>query len=344
MRSTEPNMRPPRTRTALRLACAAAALLALAEPGRAEQAAGEAALQATLERLGNFTYAGDPVMLRVAVFNTGKKPFENAAGIDLMRSLSIIDPDDGKKLAARPAAATDRRAEPALIPPGGFFGRIVDVREAVEGLDAPGRYTARLSIPGAEAQVTELVIIPRYEPWTAYRAVMETDYGTMSFDLFGKEAPRHVQNFFDLANQGWYDGTVVQAVVKGIEIHAGDRTGDGSSTPGYTLEPEISSDLKHRRGTLSMLRLGPNDHGSLFVISLAETKERDGVFSIFGSLAAGEETLAALENLPTSGTRETPPYRPLAQTRIRSLKVQAAPAESRATAASVPEAAAVAPR
>ncbi len=313
----------------------ALALLAAEIPNRAEEASGgEAGLKFTLERLGQFTYAGDPVMVRVAVFNTGEKAFENASGLDLLGNLGIINLDEGRRLAARQDRAPDRRLEPAVIPPGGFFGRILDLRDAVVGMDAPGRYTARLSLEGSEVQEIPLVVIPRFEPQKPYRAVVETDYGTLVFDLLGKEAPKHVQNFYDLANQGYYDGTLVHAVVKGIEIHAGDRAGDGTSTPGYSLGPEVSSGLKHQRGTLSMLRMGPNDHGSLFVISLGETRERDGVFTIFGALASGEEALAAIENLPTAGTRDAVPYRPLAQVRIQSVRVAPAPDGSRATATS----------
>ncbi len=289
-------------------------------------------LKLTLERLGQFTYAGDPVLVRVAVFNTGDKAFENASGLDLLGNLSISNLDEGRSLAARQDRAPDRRLEPAVLPPGGFFGRILDLREAVVGMDSPGRYMARLSVAGSELQEIPLVVIPRFEPAKPYRAVVETNYGTMAFDLLGKEAPKHVQNFYDLANQGYYDGTLVHAVVKGIEMHAGARTGDGTSTPGYSLGPEISTGLKHQRGTLSMLRMGPSDHGSLFVISLGETRERDGVFTIFGALASGEEALAAIENLPTGGTREAVPYRPLAQVKIQTVRVGPAPEASRATA------------
>jgi len=291
------------------------------------------ALQVTVERLGNFYYAGDPVLVRVAVFNTSRTPYDNSKGIDLLGDI-VVGTQASGALKHRTAPVSDPKQQPALIMPGGFFGSITDLRDVVEGLDKPGNYAARFQSPGLDTEAVPLVVIARYDPAIAYRATMETDYGTLQFDLFGKEAPAHVHNLYDLGNQGYYDGTLFHVIVKGIEARGGDKTGSGESNPGYSLKPEIDKSLKHGRGTLSMLGGDASDHGSQFLISLAESPGLDGKMTIFGNLAAGQDSLTAIENLPTSGQKSFPFYHPLKEARIHSIRVAAAPAGSKATAES----------
>jgi len=251
--------------------------------------------------------------------------------MDLMGNM-VVGTEPGGALKHRTGPAANSKTQPGTIAPGGFFGFIADLRDVVEGLDKPGTYAARFQSPGLETEAISLVVIPKYDPAIAYRATMETDYGTLQFDLLGKQAPAHIHNFYDLGNQGYYDGTLFHVIVKGIEARGGDRTGSGDSNPGYSLKPEIDKSLKHTRGTLSMLGGEASDHGSQFLISLADSPGLDGKMTIFGTLAGGQDALTAIENLPTSGQKSFPFYRPLKEVRIHSIRVTAAPAGSKATA------------
>ncbi len=332
--------RPVEARSAGRFAaallCAALAswMLAAAQEESAEETAaeGRSGLVATLERLGNFYYAGDSIRIRVGVFNTGESPYDNSKGLDLLGHVIIGDATGGATLERRPSSVAAAQYQPSVIPPGGFFGFIRDLREVLPGLDKPGRYTARLSLGDLKTDPVPIIIIPRFDPTVPHRATIDTDFGTLTFDLLGREAPKHVENFYNLANQGYYDDSFVFAVVKGVHILGGDTAGDGASSPGYDLPLEIDPNLAHQRGTLSMLRRRETDHGAQFVISLTRNASLDGSLSVFGVMAGGEETLTALENLPTTGQREQPYYRPLRQTRIRFIKVEPAPEDSKATA------------
>ena len=333
MRSTDLCFLARRLTAALVLLVAASIPTVAEIPADAPGSAGSKTLLATVERLGRFSYAGDPVMVRLAVFNTGDTAIDNASGLDLVGHTEIIRLDEGKRLEAAARREADGSIEPRVLHAGGFFGFVTDLGAVVKGLDKPGKYKARLLLPGADPAEVDLVVIERYDPSVAYRAIVETEYGILTFDLLGAAAPRHVNNLFDLANQGWYDGSVIQAIVKGVEIHGGDLLGDGRSNPGYTLDPEISGDLRHERGTLSMLRTGPTDHGSQFIISLGENRRLDGNLTIFGKISKSESVLSGIENLPTTGTREAIPYRPLKQVTVRSIRVTPAPSGSVATAA-----------
>jgi cyclophilin family peptidyl-prolyl cis-trans isomerase len=309
-----------------------AATVPLAQ-AQGEKASPAPPLQVTVERLGNFAYAGDPVLVRIAVFNTSKAPYDNSKGIDLLGDM-VIGTQASGTLKHKTTSSIDLKEQPAVIAAGGFFGFIADLRDVVEGLDKPGNYAARFQRPDLDTETVPLVVIPRYDPAVAYRATMETDYGTLQFDMFGKEAPSHVHNFYDLGNQGYYDGTLFHVIVKGIEARGGDRTGNGESSPGYSLKPEIDKSLKHIRGTLSMLGGESSDHGSQFLISLAESSGLDGKMTIFGALAGGQDALTAIENLPTNGQKSFPFYRPLKEARIHSIRLTPSPAGSKATSQS----------
>jgi cyclophilin family peptidyl-prolyl cis-trans isomerase len=289
-------------------------------------------LRATLERLGNFFYEGDPVQVRISVFNTGTQPYDNSGGLDLLGGIIVGTQTGSGEFKRKPSSVSASRFQPAVIPPGGFFGFITDLREVIGGIEKPGRFVARLSLEDLKTDPIKLIVIPRYDPEERFRATIETAYGELSFDLLGKEAPKHVRNFYALAHQGFYEGALFHAVVKGVHILGGDTVGDGSGFPGYGIPREIDPNKVHARGTLSMLPWRDMDHGGQFLISLAGNTNLDGRFSIFGILAGGEEALTALENLPTTGQREQPFYRPLKETKILSVRIAAAPEGSKATA------------
>src|SRR5947207_3306171 len=59
-------------------------------------------------------------------------------------------------------------------------------------------------------------------------AVMETDAGTIKFELLESDAPRTAENFRQLAERGYYNGTVFHRVVSGFMIQGGDPNGDGT--------------------------------------------------------------------------------------------------------------------
>lgn len=311
------------------LALAALAALWVQAPARAaEDKAGP--LKATLEVLRPFTYEGEPLLVRVAVFNTSDHPYDNSGGVNLLGGLRVTSPTRGK-LDLKGKLEADAKKQPATLAPGGFFGIIHDLATLVPDVSRTDVYTVSWQGSGITAEPVTVKVIPKFDPSASYVAVVETDYGYLEFDLMTREAPRHVQNFYDLAHQGFYNNTLLHQVVRGVELRGGDPTGSGSGWPGYSLEPEITRELKHRRGTLSAVHLpGQNqDNGSQFVITLAPIEQYDGNLTIFGQLRKGEEALAAIENIPTNGQHDIPYYRPLKPVVIRTVAVQKGGAPAR---------------
>ncbi|MDZ4246028.1 MAG: peptidylprolyl isomerase [Dehalococcoidia bacterium] len=126
-----------------------------------------------------------------------------------------------------------------------------------------------------------------------YTAVLETEKGNITIELFTKDAPNTVNNFVFLAREGFYDGTVFHRIIPGFMAQGGDPTGTGRGGPGYAFADEFSS-KKHLAGVISMANAGPNTNGSQFFITYAPTPHLDGRHSVFGRVTEGMDVLAKL--------------------------------------------------
>jgi peptidyl-prolyl cis-trans isomerase A (cyclophilin A) len=95
-----------------------------------------------------------------------------------------------------------------------------------------------------------------------------TDKGNIVAELFDDKAPITAGNFLLLAEAGYYNGLTFHRVEPGFCIQGGDPQGNGSGGPGFTIPDEVSPDLTHDQGILSMANAGPNTGGSQFFVCL----------------------------------------------------------------------------
>ncbi len=135
----------------------------------------------------------------------------------------------------------------------------------------------------------------KIDPKKKYKARMETDKGTMVFELFADKAPKTVNNFVFLSREGFYDGIIFHRVIKDFMAQGGDPTGKGTGGPGYKFADEFHSSLKHdKAGMLSMANAGPGTNGSQFFITHVPTPWLDNKHTIFGRLTEGMDVLMAI--------------------------------------------------
>jgi peptidyl-prolyl cis-trans isomerase B (cyclophilin B) len=113
------------------------------------------------------------------------------------------------------------------------------------------------------------------------RAIMETNRGTITLELFDADAPNTVKNFMDLAQKGFYDGLSFHRVIPDFMVQGGCPQGTGTGGPGYKIKCEINSN-KHLAGTLSMAHAGRDTGGSQFFICHSPQRHLDGVHTTFG--------------------------------------------------------------
>jgi cyclophilin family peptidyl-prolyl cis-trans isomerase len=129
-----------------------------------------------------------------------------------------------------------------------------------------------------------------------YSAVLHTNKGDITIDLFEDEAPNTVNNFVFLASQGFYTNVPFHRVINGFMIQTGDPTGTGRGGPGYRFADEpVTRD--YVRGTVAMANAGPNTNGSQFFIVHKDARLPKN-YTIFGMVTDGMDVLDAIATTP----------------------------------------------
>ena len=136
----------------------------------------------------------------------------------------------------------------------------------------------------------------------------------MRGELYPDIAPKTVENFEKLVNDGFYDGLTFHRVIPGFMIQGGCPKGDGTGGPGWEIEGEFTlngfkNDLKHTKGVLSMARsMMPNSAGSQFFIMVEDAPHLDGQYAAFGKITEGLEVADAI--VKTSRDMRDKPKKP----------------------------------
>ena len=130
-------------------------------------------------------------------------------------------------------------------------------------------------------------------------ATMKTSEGDIRIELFDEDAPKTVENFRKLAEDGFYDGLTFHRVIPDFMIQGGCPRGDGTGGPGYTFEDEFN-DHKVARGALAMANAGPNTNGSqFFIVTTGEAPWLDGKHTVFGQVTDGMDVVDRIESVAT---------------------------------------------
>ena len=144
------------------------------------------------------------------------------------------------------------------------------------------------------------------------QAVIKTNYGDFTVKFYASDAPLTVNNFLNLAQAGFYNGTKFHRLIKGFMIQGGDPLTKGSDTsaygtggPGYQFKDEVNN-LSLAEGSLAMANSGPNTNGSQFFIvtSLAEL-HLQGYYTNFGKVVSGLDIVHKIENVPVVANPST---------------------------------------
>ena len=136
-------------------------------------------------------------------------------------------------------------------------------------------------------------------------AVIETSLGNIEFELLEDVAPGHVQNFKDLANSDFYNGTIFHRVIPGFMVQGGDpntksddRSSHGMGGPGHTIKAEFN-DEPHVRGIVSMARSqDPDSAGSQFFVVVKDSDFLDGQYTAFGRVISGMDVADKIVDSP----------------------------------------------
>jgi peptidyl-prolyl cis-trans isomerase A (cyclophilin A) len=163
-------------------------------------------------------------------------------------------------------------------------------------------------------------------------AKIETTLGTLTCELYDKQAPITVANFVGLARglrpwkdpktgkweekKPFYDGLIFHRVIPGFMIQGGDPVGVGTGNPGYRFEDEFSPELKFDKpGLLAMANAGPGTNGSQFFITEGTPAHLTGRHTIFGHC----EPLSLVTEI--AGVEKGPRDKPMTDVVIKKVTI-----------------------
>lgn len=135
------------------------------------------------------------------------------------------------------------------------------------------------------------------------KAIIETNKGSITIELYEDKAPITAGNFIDLIERGFYNGLRFHRYEPGFVIQGGDPRGNG--TGGFVdpqtgrerrIKLEVSSELKHgAAGAVAMARSNdPNSASSQFYITLGPAAFLDMGYAVFGRVIDGLEVARQL--------------------------------------------------
>ena len=137
----------------------------------------------------------------------------------------------------------------------------------------------------------------------SYIAIINTNLGEITIDLFGDTAPNTVNNFIFLSKDKFYDDVIFHRVISGFMIQGGDASGTGHGDkgryPGYKFSDELNNPQKYDRGIVAMANSGPNTNGSQFFI-MHKDYPLPYEYTIFGIVTKGLDVVDAIAETATT--------------------------------------------
>jgi cyclophilin family peptidyl-prolyl cis-trans isomerase len=209
-------------------------------------------------------------------------------GMDVVLSLTLRDPQENPDYQGDLLHTVEIEEIPESLLPPPTPTPIPFVPQLEEG-----RPLASLDIASREGLYTgkpDMVI----DPSKFYLAIIETTKGEIEVELRPQFAPESVNNFFVLAQLGYWDEFPIVFVEPGALILTGSPGGRVDSDVGYTLQPEIG--MPNSEGAVGFLfRADVNaSSGSQIYILLQENLQLDGAFTVFGYVTEGLDVVREL--------------------------------------------------
>ncbi|KAM6367356.1 peptidyl-prolyl cis-trans isomerase-like 4 isoform 1-T1 [Alca torda] len=136
--------------------------------------------------------------------------------------------------------------------------------------------------------------------------LLETTLGDLVIDLYTEERPRACLNFLKLCKVKYYNYCLIYNVQRDFIIQTGDPMGTGRGGESIFcqlygdqarfFEAEKVPRIKHKKkGTVSMVNNGNDQHGSQFLITTGENLDYlDGVHTVFGEVTEGMDVLKTI--------------------------------------------------
>ena len=166
--------------------------------------------------------------------------------------------------------------------------------------------------------------------------------GVFVLELYPEYAPKTVDNFVKLVEEGFYDGLVFHRIMDGFMAQGGGFDVDGNKKPADSIDGEFAENgftqntLEHTKGVISMARAdtsyygdpipGYNSASSEFFIMYdfpRHSSVLDGKYAAFGKVIEGMEVVdkfLEVERIYNSGGELAVPVEPVIIKKMTVLK------------------------
>ncbi|HEX4948855.1 MAG TPA: peptidylprolyl isomerase [Blastocatellia bacterium] len=149
--------------------------------------------------------------------------------------------------------------------------------------------------------------VPKLQPGEEI-AVIETDRGKIKIQLYSDIAPKHVEHFKKLINEGFYNGVAFHRAVPNLIIQGGDpNTKSNDRSKWGIADPKLEkinaefSDRAIVKGTVAAARNAYDPHSATtqFFICAGPYPSWTGEYTNFGQVISGLEAVQAMTKAPT---------------------------------------------
>ncbi len=140
------------------------------------------------------------------------------------------------------------------------------------------------------------------KPGEKLTAVVATSCGSFDIALDTKRAPKTVNSFAYLADQGFYDDLTFHRIAPGFVIQGGDPLGTGTGGPGYSVDEKPPASLSYTKGTVAMAKSSaepPGRSGSQFFVVTAADAGLPPEYALVGKVSKGYDVVARIGKLGT---------------------------------------------
>lgn len=140
------------------------------------------------------------------------------------------------------------------------------------------------------------------QPGEKLTAVVKTSCGTFDIALDSKRAPKTVNSFVFLSEEGFYDDLTFHRVAPEFVIQGGDPLGTGTGGPGYSVDEKPPANLAYTKGVVAMAKSSaepPGRSGSQFFVVLSADAGLPPEYALVGKVDKGFDVVERIGKLGT---------------------------------------------
>jgi peptidyl-prolyl cis-trans isomerase B (cyclophilin B) len=134
-------------------------------------------------------------------------------------------------------------------------------------------------------------------------AIVQTSCGSFDVALDSQRAPKTVNSFVFLSEEGFYDGLTFHRVIPEFVVQGGDPSGTGSGGPGYTVDEQPPANLAYTKGVVAMAKTSaepPGRSGSQFFVVLSADAGLPPEYALVGKVDRGFDVVERIGKLGTA--------------------------------------------